>query len=148
MLSESNYPPKTPIKIVPRTNVFYKGHINGLVFLLCDKLVVLIKHPSTKNENVSVRLLIYIVFVYNAIYRVNHIVYGTTKTDLPEPELYILYNGTDSIVQPRDVKRLSDLYFKEGVKLRGYRFYLKVTIFNVNAEMVLAATNQTGIFSV
>ncbi|GHU78065.1 hypothetical protein AGMMS49992_27730 [Clostridia bacterium] len=148
-LTGSNFPPETPVKIVTLTNVLYKGRVNDLAFLLGDKLVILIEHQSTRNENITLRLLIYIAFVYNAIYKNEHIVYGTKAIKLREPEFYVLYNGTDDTVAAKEIRRLSDLYSKEGLE-QGHEFNLdlKVAIYNVNApenaDMVAKSSELNG----
>ncbi|GHU77028.1 hypothetical protein AGMMS49992_23810 [Clostridia bacterium] len=148
-LSGKSYPPGTPVKIVTLTNVLYKGRVNDVAFLIGDKLVILIEHQSTKNENMALRFLIYIAFVYNVIYKSEHIVYGTKAIEVCEPEFYVLYNGTDDKVPAKQIKRLSDLYpVLKREPNHEYNLDLKLTLYNVNAtenaDMVARSDELNG----
>jgi hypothetical protein len=146
-LTGSNYPPDTPVKIVTLTNVLYKGRVNDLAFLLGDRLVVLIEHQSTINVNIPLRLLIYIAYVYNAIYKGDSVIYGVKPITLREPEFYVLYNGKEK-TKPVDTKRLSDLYTKYEDTAHEFNLDLKVTIYDVNApenaEMISRSSDLSG----
>ena len=55
------------INITTLSDVLYMQQINDLSFTIDDKIVVLIEHQSTINDNVPVRLLMYIARVYEKI---------------------------------------------------------------------------------
>jgi len=52
--------PNMPIDINTLSNIFLMKQINDISFLIDNRLVVLIEHQSTINENMPLRLLEYI----------------------------------------------------------------------------------------
>ncbi|WP_461247104.1 Rpn family recombination-promoting nuclease/putative transposase [Treponema sp. R6D11] len=60
-------PPDIPIDINTLTDILYKWQINDVSFLIDNRLVVLIEHQSTINENIPLRLLMYIARIYEKI---------------------------------------------------------------------------------
>jgi len=65
---------------------------NDLSFTIEDKLVVLFEHQSSKNENMTLRDLIYCARVYELIIS-NGMLYSEKRVNIPTPEFYVLYNG-------------------------------------------------------
>ena len=68
------------------------GRINDISFDIGGKLVVLLEHQSTINPNMAVRLLMYIVRVYEKVLRGKSLTSGKRLT-IPNPEFFVLYNG-------------------------------------------------------
>jgi hypothetical protein len=67
--------------------------MNDVSFLIGDVLVVLIEHQSTVNENMPLRLLLYITKVYESLLGEKNI-YRSRRLSLPFlPEFIVLYNG-------------------------------------------------------
>jgi hypothetical protein len=62
-----------------------------------DKLVVLIEHQSTINQNMPLRFLLYIARVYERIINTNKDIYRTKRIKLPTPEFIVLYNGVTDL---------------------------------------------------
>ncbi|MDR1949741.1 MAG: Rpn family recombination-promoting nuclease/putative transposase [Spirochaetaceae bacterium] len=60
-------PPDIPITINTLEGVLFKTRMNDISFEIGDKLVVLIEHQSTINENMPLRLLMYITKIYEKI---------------------------------------------------------------------------------
>jgi hypothetical protein len=56
-----NYPPDTKLEIVTLSNALFKGQLNDVAFVVDDRLVVLIEHQSTINNNIPLRMLMYLV---------------------------------------------------------------------------------------
>jgi hypothetical protein len=53
-----NYPPDTKIEIVTLSNALFKGQLNDVAFVVDDRLVVLMEHQSTVNNNMPLRMLL------------------------------------------------------------------------------------------
>jgi hypothetical protein len=60
-------PPDISIDINTLSDVLIRGQINDISFTIGDRLVVLIEHQSTINNNMPLRLLMYITNVYERI---------------------------------------------------------------------------------
>ncbi|MDR1068764.1 MAG: Rpn family recombination-promoting nuclease/putative transposase, partial [Clostridiales Family XIII bacterium] len=59
-VSGKDYSPDTEIEINTLKNVLYRYRINDISFVIDGKLIVLIEHQSTINENMPLRMLEYI----------------------------------------------------------------------------------------
>ena len=55
------------IDINTLSDALYMKQINDLSFTIDDRIVILVEHQSTVNENVPLRLLMYIARVYEKI---------------------------------------------------------------------------------
>ena len=91
-LKKVRLPPDVPVTINTLRNVLYMGRINDISFDIGGKLVVLLEHQSTINPNMAVRLLMYIVRVYEKVLRGKSLTSGKRLT-IPNPEFFVLYNG-------------------------------------------------------
>lgn len=89
--------------------------------------VVLGEHQSTINNNIPIRLLMYVGRTYEQLLS-GHRKYETELIEIPTPEFYVFYNGKAAW----DVKelRLSDA-FKN--KSNPFNLELKVTLINIRA---------------
>jgi len=56
-ISGKNYPPDTKVKIVTLSDALYMEQLNDISFVIDGKLVVLIEHQSSINENMPLRML-------------------------------------------------------------------------------------------
>ncbi|GHU15326.1 hypothetical protein FACS1894163_01640 [Spirochaetia bacterium] len=86
-------PQDVPININTLESVLFKGQMNDISFVIADTLVVLIEHQSTINENMPLRLLLYLAEIYKKITG-DEDLYREKRISLPRPELIVLYNGT------------------------------------------------------
>jgi len=127
-------PPDIPIDINTLTDVLYKGQINDVSFLIDNRLVVLIEHQSTVNDNIPLRLLMYIARVYEKIVK-RRKRYQTKLVKIPKPEFIVLYNGEKEHPDYKELK-LSDAFKDiEGLKLSDSNVIsleLIVQVYNVN----------------
>ncbi|MCL2194060.1 MAG: Rpn family recombination-promoting nuclease/putative transposase [Treponema sp.] len=127
-------PPDTAIDINTLSNALFMGQINDVSFTVGDRLIVLIEHQSTINENMPLRLLMYVARVYEKI--IDRIkVYKTDLVKIPEPIFIVLYNGRDPYPE-HEVLRLSDA-FRDTAGLRaenpgGSALELVVHVYNIN----------------
>ena len=103
-------PPDVPVTINTLENVLFMGQYNDISFEIGGKLVVLIEHQSTVNENMALRLLMYIGRVYEKIVKGRDI-YSKKRLPIPKPEFFVLYNGTDPFPD-QEIYQLSDSFEK------------------------------------
>ncbi len=101
-------PADMPIDINTLSNVLFMKQINDISFLIDKRLVVLIEHQSTINENLPLRLLEYIGRVYEKIIEIEK-KYQKLLVKIPRPEFIVLYNGTDEYPDYKELK-LSDAF--------------------------------------
>lgn len=127
-------PPDTPVDINTLSDALFKGRINDLSFLIDNRLVVLIEHQSTINENMPVRLLIYIAEVYKKILD-RRKVFQEKLLEIPAPEFIVLYNGSKPHEDYLELS-LSDAFKSiEGLKAANkanFPLELTVQVYNIN----------------
>jgi len=125
-------PPDIPIDINTLSGIIYKDKINDLSFTIDNRLVVLIEHQSTINNNIPLRLLIYIAHVYEKIVNMKK-VYQTKLEKIPAPEFIVLYNGKANYPDHTEL-RLSDAFKGiNGLKLANtIPLELIVQVYNIN----------------
>ena len=126
-LEGADLPKDTPIEINTLDDALFKDRINDISFVINGELVVLIEHQSTINENMPVRMLLYVARVYEKILDKEN-VYKTKQIPLPTPKFVVLYNGVDPYEEYCEMS-LSDAYIlKDGCPALD----LKVRFFNIN----------------
>ncbi len=103
-----NYPPDTKIEIVTLSNALFNGQLNDVAFLLDGKLVVLMEHQSTINNNMPLRMLIYMGREYEIMTKGKDL-YRKKLIEIPAPEFIVLYNGKEEFPDFKEF-RLSDTY--------------------------------------
>jgi predicted transposase YdaD len=125
-------PPDISIDINTLSDVLIREQINDISFIIGDRLVVLIEHQSTINNNMPLRLLMYLARVYEKI--IDHRkIYRTKLEKIPRPEFIVLYNGTAPYPDHKEL-RLSDA-FKDAEDLKlntGLPLELVVQVYNIN----------------
>ncbi|MDR2964949.1 MAG: Rpn family recombination-promoting nuclease/putative transposase, partial [Treponema sp.] len=126
-------PPDIPININTLSNGLYKGKINDLSFLIDNRLIVLIEHQATINENMPIRLLTYVSEIYNKIIGSKN-VFQEKLIEIPLPEFIVLYNGNKPYDDYKELK-LSDAFKDiEGLKIDKSTPPLELTakVYNIN----------------
>jgi len=126
-------PPDAIVDINTLSNILFMGQINDVSFTIDNRIVVLIEHQSTINENVPLRLLMYIGRIYEKIIdRVK--LYQKKLVKIPTPEFIVLYNGRASYPDHQELrlstafKNIKDLkLYKNGTSLE-----LIVQVYNIN----------------
>ena len=109
-------------------DVLFLNRRNDISFTIGNKLVVLMEHQSTVNDNMPLRLLLYIARLYERIIE-PRAVYRRRLIKLPRPEFIVLYNGAEN--RPREeTMRLSDAFEQAGDN--GVYLDLTVQILNIN----------------
>ena len=114
-------------KKIPQS--IYKPFDNDISMLLNGRLIVLIEHQSTLNQNMPLRFLEYYV----------HLLYGIVPAKaryreklykIPSPEFYVFYNGEKKLKQELTMK-LSDAFIAEQEEPLCE---LKVKFMNIRGE--------------
>ncbi len=118
-----------PLEFQTLEDAIYKNLKNDIAFTIDGKYIIFIKHQSTDNPNLPLRLLEYSTKTLGNMVK-DREVYSTRKIKLPFPEFYMFYNGVKSFPEEWEMK-LSDLY---PVKEKGAFLELKVRAINVNYE--------------
>jgi hypothetical protein len=120
--------PDEEVKDQTLKDVLFMDRVNDLAFTIGDKLVILVEHQSSVNNNMALRLLIYIARIYEKIVADQNL-YARSRIKIPRPEFYVLYNGEDPYPDKKIIK-LSDSWDKvEGL---ANAMDLEVTVFNIN----------------
>jgi hypothetical protein len=129
--------PAVPIAINTLSDVLYMERYNDISFTVGNKLVVLIEHQSTINPNMPLRMLLYIVRVYEYLIEQGKkgALYREKLIKIPAPEFIVLYNGTKPYPD-RAVLKLSDAFEAQGGLKggadRGPALELTVKVYNIN----------------
>lgn len=117
-----------PIRKVRLENAFFNILQNDIASIIKTKILLLGEHQSTINNNIPVRMLMYVGQIYEQLLG-GHKKYETELIKIPTPEFYIFYNGKADW----DVKelRLSDAF--EAVS-GEVNLEVKVTLINIRPE--------------
>jgi len=128
-VENTNYGPETDIKITTLSNVLVKGQQNDISFVLDGKIVVLVEHQSTINNNMALRFLMYISDVYEMIVSRRER-YRKERISIPKPEFIVLYNGNEDMPEQQELK-LSDM-FRDLGESEVPNLELTVKVYNIN----------------
>ena len=115
--------------------VLYKSFYNDIAMLIDNKIVILIEHQSTINENMPFRILEYITRIYEKITKSKN-KFGRKLIHLPIPEFYVFYNGKEDFPTEKTLK-LSDAFLspeeKHG-KILDFPLEITVKVVNINVD--------------
>ena len=119
----------TDINIITLENILFMDRKNDLCFTINDKLVVLIEHQSSINNNMPLRFLFYIAREYEKIIDDKNI-YKSNLIKIPTPEFIVLYNGKNEY--PKNNKLyLSNAFYNKG----NLNLELVVDVININSDV-------------
>ena len=105
----------------------YNTYYNDVSVIINGKLIVLVEHQSTINENMPLRFLDYVVRIYEKNVKQENR-YKRKLVQIPTPEFYVFYNGTQPI-EDQKIYRLSEQFEKrEDIP----DLELIVTVININ----------------
>ena len=94
----------------------YKTFNNDVSWEINGRLIVLVEHQSTINENMPFRCLEYVTRIYEGIVPVNKR-YAKKVYKIPNPDFYVVYVGKKAL-PPEQELRLSDAFYsKDSSKL-------------------------------
>ena len=119
----------TPIEINTLEDALWHDRINDLSFTLDGQMIILIEHQSTINENMPVRLLMYIARVYEKLLQAENI-YRRRRIPLATPRFIVLYNGQEEYAE-HTVQYLSESFL---VQEENPALELRVDVYNINYE--------------
>jgi len=141
----TNYDSKTDVTIVTLKDVLYDLQVNDVSFTIDNKLVVLVEHQSTVNENMPLRMLLYVARSYEQL--TNDLdKYRVYRMEIPRPEFIVLYNGEEDRPEMEEL-RLSDLFAKYDMEY-PLNLELIVRVYNINkgrnAEMARRSETLNG----
>lgn len=94
----------------------YKTFNNDVSWVINGRLIVLVEHQSTVNENMPLRCLEYVTRIYEGIVPIKQR-YAEKVYKIPNPDFYVVYVGKKE--QPLEQElRLSDAFYtKDSSKL-------------------------------
>ena len=128
----------TDVQPVMLERVLYMKYYNDIAMLIDGKIVILIEHQSTINQNMPFRFLEYIARIYEKITTKDE-KFGRKLVKLPIPEFYVFYNGKDDY-PTESVMKLSDAFMQLDGKLRNqfenanYPLEISVKVININVD--------------
>ena len=136
-LHETNLDYKTTeVKPVMIEQVLYMKYYNDIAMLIDNKIVVLIEHQSTINENMPFRILEYIARIYEKVVKTKN-KFGKKLIKIPLPEFYVFYNGKKDFPLEKTLK-LSDAFIlpeKEySADLLNFPLEITVKVVNINID--------------
>ena len=105
----------------------YKTFNNDVSWEIDGKLIVLVEHQSTINENMPFRCLEYVTRIYEGIVPVKKR-YAERVCTIPNPDFYVVYIGKDALPLKQEL-RLSDAFYKKD---------------STNLELVVKVRNCTN----
>ena len=142
-------PPEAVININTLTGILYMGKLNDVSFTINDQIIVLIEHQSTINNNIPVRMLMYVARIYEKILDREKL-YQKKLINIPTPEFYILYNGSEPFEEYKELrlsssfKNINELgQYKSGI----YPLELTVQVYNINQGKNTEILNKSEILN-
>jgi hypothetical protein len=127
-LSGKDFPVSAKIEFETLANVLYVGGYNDIAFTIEGRYVVLAEQQSTINQNMPLRLLLYVSHVYEKIVDSSKL-YRNTLYEIPTPEFIVIYNGREPYPDKK-VLRLSDAFIG---KSKSPALELVTTVYNIAA---------------
>ena len=128
----------TEVQPVMLERVLYMKYYNDIAMLIDGKIVILIEHQSTINQNMPFRFLEYIARIYEKITTKDE-KFGRKLVKLPVPEFYVFYNGKDDY-PTESVMKLSDAFMQLDDELKNqlenanYPLEISVKVININVD--------------
>jgi len=123
-------PPDVPININTLSDVLFRTQRNDISFLINNRLIVLIEHQSSINNNMPIRFLIYASKLYQEIINPDD-KFKRKLEKIPKPEFIVLYNGEDNYPDYKEL-RLSDAFMKTDKIKIDVPLELVVQVYNIN----------------
>ena len=130
----------TDVQPVMLEQVLYMKYYNDIAMLIDGKIVILIEHQSTINQNMPFRFLEYIARIYEKITTKDE-KFGRKLVKLPVPEFYVFYNGKDDY-PTESIMKLSDAFIqfdgdselKNQLENANYPLEISVKVININVD--------------
>ena len=125
----------TTLEEVNIENILYMALSNDIAMLVDGRLIVLVEHQSTINENMPLRLLEYVSRIYEQIVP-SEDRYEKKIIKIPYPEFYVFYNGTEEYPVEKEL-RLSDAFLipeDKYSKAKKISLEILVKVININID--------------
>ena len=125
----------TDLREVNIENILYMALSNDIAFLVDNRLVLLVEHQSTINENMPLRLLEYVSRIYEQLIPTEDR-YEKKMIKIPYPEFYVFYNGTEEYPVEKEL-RLSDAFIipeEKYTKVKKISLEILVKVININID--------------
>ena len=125
----------TTLQEVNIENILYMALSNDIAVLVDNRLIVLVEHQSTINENMPLRLLEYVSRIYEQIVP-SEDRYEKKMIKIPYPEFYVFYNGTEEYPVEKEL-RLSDAFILPEDKYskdKKISLEILVKVININID--------------
>ena len=125
----------TNLEPVMIEQVLYKSFYNDIAMLIDNKIVILVEHQSTINENMPFRILEYITRIYEKLTKSKN-KFGRKLIQLPIPEFYVFYNGKEDFPTEKTLK-LSDAFLLPENKygeVPNFPLEITVKVVNINVD--------------
>ncbi|MGP1440404.1 MAG: Rpn family recombination-promoting nuclease/putative transposase [Treponema sp.] len=117
------------IELITLENTLYTGLKNDISCKVENKLIFLIEHQSTVNENMPLRCLQYIGRVFEKILEMRER-YARLLIKIPTPEFYVFYTGDENLPAIHELA-LSKAFIQETEKPQ---LELIVKVINLNSK--------------
>ena len=125
----------TTLEEVNIENILYMALSNDIAMLVDGRLIVLVEHQSTINENMPLRLLEYVSRIYEQLVP-SEDRYEKKMIKIPYPEFYVFYNGTEEYPVEKEL-RLSDAFLipeDKYSKDKKISLEILVKVININID--------------
>ena len=99
---------------------------NDISFNIGNKQIILLEHQSTINNNMPLRMLLYLAKLYYNSIPADDLLYKESILPLPAPEFYVFYNGEQDYPETKQL-HLSDSWNNSSAPIE-----LTVTVYNIN----------------
>lgn len=84
------------VEMITLENIVLARRYNDVAFRIGSRLIVLVEHQSTINENMPLRMLFYVTAEYEKIISsLKRDLYKSSRVELPKPEFYVVYTGNE-----------------------------------------------------
>jgi hypothetical protein len=130
-IENQSYTPNTQVTMTTLDETLWTKKKNDISFIIDGKLVVFAEHQTSINNNMPLRFLRYGSTVFENNIDDKDAIYRDKLIELPRPEFYVLYNGTDPC-KDRFTQRLSAAFKQEAGKSKSAWMELKVKWYNIN----------------
>ena len=117
------------IELIKLENTLYTGIKNDISCKVENRLIFLIEHQSTVNENMPLRCLQYIGRIFEKILEMRDR-YARLLIKIPTPEFYVFYTGNENLPAIQELK-LSDAFIQET---ETPQLELVVKVINLNSK--------------
>ena len=123
----TNFTNPDELEINTLDGIFFSQIKNDLSCMIQNRLIVIVEHQSTVNENMPLRMLFYITELLKLYFKgKQRQLYNEQLIPLPKPEFFVIYNGNSLEQDYREIK-LSSAFEGDDSTLE-----LRVKVYNVN----------------